>query len=104
MSTIAPRINSNLLPNFVGRSVTFVGRISGGSGHLLHLEGSDGGNVVVDRSVSDTARPWQKAFVEVVGVVNHDRTIRESRSTDFGDDFGMNCKLSNLYNFLHQLI
>ena len=53
----------------------------------MNIEGPDGGNIVIDRSVSN--RPWGTNFVEVVGVVGPDRTIRESRSTDFGNEFGM---------------
>jgi hypothetical protein len=83
----SPRINSTLLANFIGQSVTLVGRKTGTNGHMMHIEGPDGGDIVIDRSVSN--RPWGTAFVEVVGVVNSDRTVRESRSTDFGNDFGM---------------
>lgn len=93
MESVAfPRINSTLIPNYVGRSVTIVGKRAGGSGHLMHLEGPDGGNVVIDRSTGNN-RPWNTQYVEVRGRVSPDRTIHESQSTDFGNDFG-ECFLS----------
>jgi hypothetical protein len=85
-STTAPRVNSTLLPTYIGRTVTLVGRRTGGSASMVHLEAPDGGDVVVDRGSS--SRPWGSNFVEVVGIVNPDRSIREARSTDFGNDFG----------------
>lgn len=87
MSSAHPRINTTLLSNYVGRSVTIVGKMAGGSGHLVHLEGPDGGNVVIDRSTGNN-RHWGTQFVEVRGIVSPDRSIRESDSTDFGNDFG----------------
>ena len=87
MSAASPRVNSTLLANFMGRSVTVVGKRTSANGHIMHIEGPDGGDIMIDRSVSN--RPIATNFVEVVGVVGSDRTVRESRSTDFGNDFGM---------------
>ena len=96
----SPRVNSTILPSFVGRSVTIVGKRIGGQGSRLNLEAPDGGNVVIDRSMS--SRPWHSDYVEVTGVVNSDRSIRESRSCDFGNDFGKSTDHIHIHLVLHK--
>ena len=75
-----------MLPQFVDRAVTVVGRRKGGQdGGMEILEGPDGNDIAIVRGGDEV---WQSPFVEVVGTVNHDHSITESRSTNFGNEFG----------------
>jgi hypothetical protein len=67
----------------VNQEVTVVGRVkSMGGGSFVHLEGPDGGDIVIDRSGS--SRQWGSEFVEVVGVVSPDRTVKVGLPTFSG--------------------
>lgn len=69
-----------------------VGRVKGNANDsMVHLEGSCGGDICIDRS--NAQRSFDSQIVEVVGMVNSDRTVAEMRSTDFGND--MDLKMYN---------
>jgi len=76
----------------VGCVVTVVGRVKGNANDtMVHLEGSCGGDICIDRSNAEGTFDTQ--VVEVVGMVNTDRTVAEMRSTNFGND--MDLKMYN---------
>ncbi|KAJ1469892.1 hypothetical protein T484DRAFT_1981311 [Baffinella frigidus] len=83
------RVNSLMLPQFVGQNVLVVGRVKGdgGIGQMVHLEGPDGGDIVIDRR--QASRDYGSPYVEVLGTVNADRTILETRAIDFGQEFDL---------------
>eukprot|EP00283_Hemiselmis_rufescens_P004418 CAMPEP_0173436732 /NCGR_PEP_ID=MMETSP1357-20121228/17030_1 /TAXON_ID=77926 /ORGANISM="Hemiselmis rufescens, Strain PCC563" /LENGTH=113 /DNA_ID=CAMNT_0014401855 /DNA_START=56 /DNA_END=397 /DNA_ORIENTATION=+ len=90
ISQPAPRINSTLLQQRVGLQVTVVGKVKPGvgQGEYVHLEGSDGGDIIVNRSQS-VQGDYGSDFVEVVGTVNADRTVTEAKFSNFGNDFDL---------------
>ncbi len=83
---ITPRINSSLVGRYVGSSVRVVGTVIGQQGNRVHLQGSDGGTVVVNRSPQGTLKPGD--IVEVLGRVNPDKSLTEKSFSSFSDKFG----------------
>lgn len=58
----------------IGQNVTIVGKVkAGGDGNFIHLEGPDGGDIVVNREGAQG--PYGSDFVEVVGMVGSDKTV-----------------------------
>lgn len=58
----------------IGQNVTIVGKVKpGGDANFIHLEGPDGGDIVVNREGAQG--PYGSEFVEVVGMVGSDKTV-----------------------------
>eukprot|EP00743_Colponemidia_sp_Colp-15_P008774 GILK01009570.1.p1 GENE.GILK01009570.1~~GILK01009570.1.p1 ORF type:complete len:116 (-),score=8.04 GILK01009570.1:105-419(-) len=82
----AVRVNRNSLREYVGKNVRFVGKVVRCSYPVAILDAPDGGQVQVQ--MSDGAS-YGSTFVEVIGEVNQDLSIREFTFNNFGDDFDL---------------
>ena len=85
-SEATPRINGELLKQYVGRVVRLVG-------HLVPEKLSQQGFVIqtsdgLEAAVHSTNAVAQTGYVEVLGRVEHDLSVTEISSVSFGDDFG----------------
>ncbi|KAJ3220039.1 hypothetical protein HK099_004483 [Clydaea vesicula] len=79
-----PRVNSELIGNFKGKTVRIVGRVlSSMEDGTTILESSDGGQVKV--KLTSTNGFQQDLYVEVIGKVESDMSIIESSTVEFGD-------------------
>mmetsp|Transcript_15545 Transcript_15545/g.60807 ORF Transcript_15545/g.60807 Transcript_15545/m.60807 type:complete len:108 (-) Transcript_15545:122-445(-) len=89
-----PRVNRQLLPNYVGSLVRVVGRVvqEPSNGQAV-LETSDKQQVGV--TLAAASIPWQDAYIEVIAKVNSDCSLQELRSTNLGTSFDM-----DIYNEL----
>ncbi|KAH7414833.1 hypothetical protein KP509_14G013100 [Ceratopteris richardii] len=86
-SNPAPFVNAELLKRYPGRRVRCVLKVvrAEGNSSLSGLT-SDGLHISV-KQVPSVASLSQ--FVEVIGVVDSDRSLRAEICTNFGDTFGM---------------
>lgn len=87
MELCTPRVNQQLLQNYVGALVRVVGRVvQAPSNGQAVLETSDKQQVSV--TLAAASIPWQDAFIEVIAKVNSDCSLQELRSTNLGMSFG----------------
>uniref|UniRef100_A0A7S2UTE4 Replication factor A protein 3 n=1 Tax=Fibrocapsa japonica TaxID=94617 RepID=A0A7S2UTE4_9STRA len=94
---VTPRINGSLRQNFVGRPVCLVGKVldvQENSGSAV-IQSSDGSSVQV---VMAPGSSYLTSFVEIVGEVLPDLSIKEFKSIDYGENFDL-----DLYNQVLQL-
>ncbi|KAG9413192.1 60S acidic ribosomal protein P1-alpha 3 [Aphanomyces cochlioides] len=97
----APRVNKAIMAQFVGRTVALVGSLESWTGSMAVVKTSDGGLVTVHpQPGADYSRyrnqfnrksfmmPCSK-FVEVIGLVQPDGSLKEYKCTSFGDDFDL---------------
>ncbi|KAA6401888.1 MAG: hypothetical protein EZS28_002585 [Streblomastix strix] len=85
-----PRINSELMQNYIGRTVRFVGKVDapiGGDGSQLVLIGSDSGRVSINREPESQFPTSQ--YVEIVGNVDSNDSITEVLLVEFGNNFDL---------------
>jgi Replication factor A protein 3 len=82
----APRVNFQLMNNYVGKRVTLVGKVENGAveNGILKVKTADEGMV----DVLVTSMVPQDMFVEIDGIVESANTIRENSITGFGNSFG----------------
>jgi replication factor A3 len=83
---VTPRVNKTLLVNHIGRTVRLVGKIISHDNHsrIAILETSDNGQVHVQMNPMSS---YNSLFVEVIGKVNDDLSLKELTFTDFGNNF-----------------
>mmetsp|Transcript_17378 Transcript_17378/g.19489 ORF Transcript_17378/g.19489 Transcript_17378/m.19489 type:complete len:107 (-) Transcript_17378:67-387(-) len=88
MELCTPRVNQQLLQNYIGALVRVVGRVvQAPSNGQAVLETSDKQQVSV--TLAAASIPWQDAFIEVIAKVNSDCSLQELRSTNLGMSFDM---------------
>jgi len=82
----APRVNFELMNQYIGKRVTLVGKVDNGAvdNGVLKVKTSDEGMVDV---IVTSAVP-QDMFVEVDGIVESTNTIRGDSIVGFGNSFG----------------
>lgn len=92
--------NSELFRRYMGRrvrTVVKVGRFEGGN---LYAQAPDGPQISIRQVVKNEEFTQ---FVEVIGVVEGENTLRSEVCTNFGDKFGMFSLLStisrSIFNF-----
>ncbi|KAI9258504.1 replication factor A protein 3 [Sporodiniella umbellata] len=86
MEKPTPRVNSNLREKYVGKTVRLIGKTVSFSANTAVLEATDNGHVLVKLNGESQ---WGTKFVEVIGQVEPDFTIREFKTTNIGDDFDL---------------
>lgn len=84
ISSPAPRVNFELMGNYIGKRVKLVGKVEGVQGGILRVKAADEGMVEV---LLKGAVPAD-AYVEVDGIVESPNTIREESIAGFGNSFG----------------
>lgn len=85
---ITPRVNKELIPNFVGRNVRLIGKVNQApNGGKAILQASDNGLVTVNTQPGSEGT-WTDQYMEVIGKVNPDHSMSELFSTNFGNNFG----------------
>ncbi|KAH7314896.1 hypothetical protein KP509_21G026100 [Ceratopteris richardii] len=101
-SNPAPLVNAELLKRYPGRRVRCVLKLVRAEGNSA-FSGltSDGMHVSVKQVPSATSL---SQYVEVIGVVDSDRSIRAEMCTNFGDNFDMSSfnQLVQMANSEHQ--
>eukprot|EP01006_Ploeotia_vitrea_P067473 TRINITY_DN97378_c0_g1_i1.p2 TRINITY_DN97378_c0_g1~~TRINITY_DN97378_c0_g1_i1.p2 ORF type:complete len:125 (+),score=48.02 TRINITY_DN97378_c0_g1_i1:49-375(+) len=86
-SHFIPRVNAELLQRYVGSTVRLVGQVKAVEEKTAVVEASDGRDVTV--RVSDPQHFVQQQFVEVVGHVEQDLSVRQDMAASFGASFDM---------------
>lgn len=86
ISNPRPMVNSKLLKNYMGRRVTTVVKVARTEGGNVVGELPDGAPITVKQAPQHVAA--QSQFMEVIGVVEGDRSLRAETCTSFGDNFG----------------
>eukprot|EP01112_Ceratiomyxa_fruticulosa_P007770 TRINITY_DN2018_c0_g1_i2.p1 TRINITY_DN2018_c0_g1~~TRINITY_DN2018_c0_g1_i2.p1 ORF type:complete len:106 (-),score=22.22 TRINITY_DN2018_c0_g1_i2:164-481(-) len=89
-SFITPRVNKSYLSSFVGNTVRLVGKVINQNSGTAVLESSDHQQVQV---YQQQGSHYADEFVEVIGKVNPDGTIREEIFYNWGSNFDL-----DLYN------
>eukprot|EP01102_Stenamoeba_stenopodia_P003505 TRINITY_DN13576_c0_g1_i1.p2 TRINITY_DN13576_c0_g1~~TRINITY_DN13576_c0_g1_i1.p2 ORF type:complete len:104 (-),score=16.34 TRINITY_DN13576_c0_g1_i1:11-322(-) len=79
------RVNYSLLPQHIGTLVTIVGKVINRVPNGVILETSDQAQVTIHTNMANN----YDVFVEVVGTVNPDLSIREQSFTNFGANFDL---------------
>ncbi|ETW10175.1 hypothetical protein H310_00545 [Aphanomyces invadans] len=82
----APRVNKAILAQFVGHTVSLVGSIESWTGSQAVLKTSDNGFVTVH---PQPGADYSSKYVEVIGSVQPDGSLKEFKCTSFGDDFDL---------------
>ncbi|KAJ1980259.1 hypothetical protein H4R33_005524 [Dimargaris cristalligena] len=85
MEKPTPRVNSALLPNYINHSVRIVGKVIQIQGNKAVLEASDHGKVLVNLVPQNNIG---SQYVEIIGLVQEDRSIQEFSSCNMGEKFG----------------
>ena len=80
-----PRVNFELMSQYTGKRVRFVGKVEQISENTMKVRSSDDSIVEVILSGAAPDGP----YVEIDGTVEGPNTIREDSSTSFGSSFGM---------------
>merc|ERR1711974_136370 len=83
-----PRVNQQLLGQYVGRSVRLVGKVLNMDHQNMVLESSDHAQVKVNFPAQITGVEGS-TFVEVIGKVNQDLSVRGTVALPFGDNFDL---------------
>ncbi|KAH9815589.1 replication factor A protein 3 [Melampsora americana] len=88
MDATTPRINSSMLPNFIGRVVRISGKlISCNFQSDAVIESCDGGQITV--LVAQNSPIGTDSYLEIIGKVESDNTIREMDTCNFGEDYDL---------------
>ena len=80
----APRVNFELMNNYIGKRVKLVGKVESVQGTTMKVKAADEG--VVDVMLKSAAP--QDAYVEIDGTVESPNTLREESIIGFGNNFG----------------
>ncbi|GAN10308.1 replication factor A protein 3 [Mucor ambiguus] len=86
MDKPTPRINSSLREKFVGQTVRVTGKLVSLSGNTAVLESTDHGQILVHLNGESQ---WGTDYIEVIGQVEPDFTLKEFKTTNFGNDFDL---------------
>ncbi|CAO0794730.1 unnamed protein product [Mucor circinelloides] len=84
------RINSALREKFVGQTVRVSGKMISLSGNTAVVESTDNGQILVHLNGESQ---WGTDYIEVIGQVEPDFTLKEFKTTNLGNDF--NLELAN---------
>ncbi|CEP08932.1 hypothetical protein [Parasitella parasitica] len=84
MDKPTPRINSSLREKYIGQTVRVIGKLVSLSGDTAVLESTDNGQILVH--VNGESR-WGTDYIEVIGQVEPDFTLKEFKTTNLGNDF-----------------
>jgi replication factor A3 len=99
-----PMVNAGLLKKYLGRRVTTVMKVLRSDGADLVGQAPDGTSVTVHKaSLNSSSGGAFSQFVEVVGIVEGENSLRAEICTNFGDSFDMAtynqlCQLANSDN------
>lgn len=85
---ITPRVNKELLPKYVNRTVRVVGRVTGKRDNEVELETTDG-TITVRLNNSSGSEYSANLICEVIGKVREDSTIEEYNVSHWNEDFNM---------------
>ncbi|KAG0733706.1 hypothetical protein G6F23_013086 [Rhizopus arrhizus] len=85
MEKPTPKVNSVLREKYVSKTVRLIGKIVSFSANTAVLEATDHGHVLIKLNGESQ---WGTQYVEVIGQVEPDFTIREFKTTNLGDSFG----------------
>ncbi len=84
-----PMVNAGLLKKYLGRRVTTVMKVLRSDGADLVGQAPDGTSVTVHKaSLNSSSGGAFSQFVEVVGIVEGENSLRAEICTNFGDSFG----------------
>ncbi len=84
-----PIVNAGLLKKYLGRRVTTVMKVLRSDGADLVGQAPDGTSVTVHKApLSSSSGGAFSQFVEVVGIVEGENSLRAEICTNFGDSFG----------------
>jgi hypothetical protein len=87
-----PSINAELMARFVGQKVRLVCELDDcGDGSLIQARTSDKGLVTIQKEPR-TPIPTSK-YVEFIGIVVDEKTMREESHASYGDSFGESPKV-----------
>eukprot|EP00879_Flechtneria_rotunda_P010072 GHRR01010530.1.p1 GENE.GHRR01010530.1~~GHRR01010530.1.p1 ORF type:complete len:111 (+),score=7.73 GHRR01010530.1:283-615(+) len=92
-SKTIPRVGFSQLKNFIGKTVTFLGKIESMENGLVHMQAPDGSRVQVQANSA-----YDTPYAEITGMVIDPMTIKEDSHVNFGDSFDL-----NLYNEMLKL-
>jgi len=81
-------VNGRLLPKYVNRQVSLVGRVLNSNDMSTILEASDQQQVQIYHRNGNMSLP-QQSIVEIIGQVNPDASIKEISRTAFSDNFNL---------------
>ncbi|KAI0731325.1 replication factor A protein 3 [Earliella scabrosa] len=84
--THAPRVNKALMGNYPGQSVRLIAKVITFKDDVAVVEASDGGQVEI-KLLSDYVPG--STYLEVIGVVSNERTIKMLGYVNLGDDVDM---------------
>jgi hypothetical protein len=104
MTEATPRVSRSMLQNYVDHTVRIIGRADDMNQDILTLTTSDGGSVQVQVNRGAPSNINYQGFIEVVGKVNPNLSIREHVSyvwapnqNDFGMYFSLRCVSYHLH-------
>lgn len=91
MDSLSPAVfvNAELLPFCVGRRVRTVIQVVRSEGVLVIGRSPDEKQIIVKVSPDSPLPSPLTAFVEVIGIVNSDKSIKAELWTNFGDEIGI---------------
>lgn len=87
MDATTPRINSSMLPNYIGRVVRISGKLISLQTDAV-IESTDGGQITV--IVAPNSPIGSDTYLEIIGKVESENTIREMDTCNFGDNYDLN--------------
>jgi len=86
MENTSPRVNSALLPKYIGRTVRLTCKVIKLQGDNAIVQAADGGQVTVkllrDSNITDT-------FVDIIGKVVDEHTLRMLQVNNWGSDIDL---------------
>ncbi|KAI7901782.1 replication factor A protein 3 [Cokeromyces recurvatus] len=86
MEKPTPRINSSLREKYVGKTIRLIGKLHSLSGNTAVLTSTDNGQVLVKLNGESQ---WGTDYVEVIGLIEPDFTLREFKTTNLGNSFDL---------------
>ncbi|KAJ2960757.1 hypothetical protein NQZ79_g3899 [Umbelopsis isabellina] len=86
MEKPTPRVNSATINNHIGHAVRVTGKVISLSGESAILEATDNGQIQVQLNGQSQ---WGTQYVEVIGQVLAENTLKEFTSTNLGDSFDL---------------
>lgn len=89
MESATPRVNKNLLPNYVGHVVRCVGkRLSVDPSSGTGVIDTGDGTISVRLNLNTTWEQLGSRYIEIVGTVLDNQMVDEMACYAFGDNFG----------------
>ncbi|CAM0138049.1 unnamed protein product [Umbelopsis sp. WA50703] len=86
MEKPTPRVNSATINNHIGHAVRVTGKVISLNGDSAILEATDNGQIQVQLNGQSQ---WATQYVEVIGQVLAENTLKEFTSTNLGDTFDL---------------